>query len=88
MKPVVRTLHSCIHAFSNCSRNHTYVLYGTCSNDAQFSFHFQDLKKYHFYYWFGFPALCPQSNIALKGPPKPITDVLTPNQVMLVMFLF
>jgi hypothetical protein len=41
----------------------------------------QDLKKYQFYYWFGFPALCPENNIVLKEPAKPLTDVLTQIQV-------
>ncbi|XP_028401486.1 ubiquitin-like modifier-activating enzyme ATG7 [Dendronephthya gigantea] len=42
---------------------------------------FADLKKYQFYYWFGFPALCPGRSIVMKGPARPIADVFTQNQV-------
>ncbi|XP_046853731.1 ubiquitin-like modifier-activating enzyme ATG7 isoform X2 [Xenia sp. Carnegie-2017] len=42
---------------------------------------FADLKKYHFYYWFGFPALCPSNKVILNHRVKGLLDVFTKNQI-------
>ena len=41
----------------------------------------QDLKKYKFYYWFAFPALCPEANAVSVSSPISLGDYFTPMQV-------
>ena len=41
----------------------------------------QDLKKYKFYYWFAFPALCPETSATHVAPPVHLGDYFTPSQV-------
>ena len=44
-------------------------------------FPFQDLKRYKFYYWFAFPALCPEINATSLASPMVLSDYFTPVQV-------
>lgn len=46
-----------------------------------FLFIVQDLKKYHFYYWFAFPCVCPAADFTLNGPPQTLTDKYSSEQV-------
>ena len=40
----------------------------------------QDLKKYHYYYWFAFPALIIEQNATAKKPVK-VSDKFSTEQV-------
>lgn len=44
-------------------------------------FTFADLKKYHYYYWFGFPAFIEPKTISFVEKPKSIGDAFTDVQV-------
>ena len=47
-------------------------------NLTRFVIHmFADLKKYHYYYWFAFPAIVLPSTIKLTEKTQPIKDVLS-----------
>lgn len=42
---------------------------------------FADLKRYKFYYWFAFPALCPEINATSLASPMVLSDYFTPVQI-------
>ncbi|XP_045165105.2 ubiquitin-like modifier-activating enzyme ATG7 [Mercenaria mercenaria] len=42
---------------------------------------FSDLKKYHFYYWFAFPCLCPAEDFSLLKKPRILSDVYSQAQI-------
>lgn len=43
---------------------------------------FADLKKYHYYYWFAFPCLCPAEDYKLSAQVTTVQDVYSQDQII------
>ena len=49
-----------------------------------FVFSHKDLKHYKFYYWFAFPALCPEVNAVNEDSPVALGDYFSALQVIMM----